>query len=58
VVLDRRDPAANAEVVATAGQLVGRAKVLDHTHRVVQREQLDHWAQPDVRRDLRRSGAA
>ena len=47
-MLDRRDAATDAEVVAAAGQLVGGAEVLDHADRVMEREQLDHQPEPDA----------
>ena len=54
VVLDGRDPATDAEVEATAGELVDDAHVLDEPDRVVQRQQLHHRAEPDLLRDLAR----
>ena len=53
VVLDRRDSAADAEVEAAAGELVDHAHVLDDLDRVMQRQQLHHRAEPDLRRHLR-----
>jgi hypothetical protein len=47
-VLDRSDAAADAEVEATAGELVGDAHVLDDPDRVVERQQLHHRAETDV----------
>ena len=52
-MLDWRHPAADAEVEATAGELVGHAHVLDDPYRVMKRQQLHHRAKPDLRRDLR-----
>ena len=50
VVLDRGDAAADAELHAAVGEVVGDAEVLDQAHRVVQREQLHHRPHADVRR--------
>jgi predicted amidohydrolase YtcJ len=54
--LDRRDAAPDAEVEPPAGELVQRARLLDHAHRVVQRQDRDQRAEPDDRRALRRRG--
>ena len=55
-VLDRRDAAADPEVEAAAGQIVGDAHVFQDADGVVEWEQLHHRPEPDPLRYLRRGG--
>ena len=54
--LDRRDAAADAEQKAPSAHLVEHADLVDQAQRVIERQQIHHWPEPDLPRPLRDRG--
>ena len=50
--LEGRDTAAHAKLEPTRAHVIKHADLLDETQRIVERQDIDQWAKPDVARPL------